>query len=445
MHENQVYRKHSDEFRDVISRFPKKSNSLLLALILFIIVVGLILGWVIKSPDVILAEVKVTAQKPPVALVSKLSGNIVLKNAEIDTQIKKDEYIAVIENSANENHMQHLKSKLGDFKFDSIPSFEEYSFALNYNLGELQNTYFDFLKTIYELNQFFANNKYAMEINSIENQISYIHSSINKRKEILDIKNSNIRISKKNVKTDSVLSKKGALIPFEYEKSKKLLFRELEDKAFQENEVIKDKLNVVSLKDKITSLSIENNETLQGLKVKLLTNYQNLLNELNQWEQNFVFKAPFDGKLEYLKFVVNNQFINQGESVFSVLPLNNIIIGQAFLPSEGAGKVDSGQEVIIKLDTYPYQEFGSLVGKVKSISLTPLEKVYLVNIDLPSGLKSDNGIELNFSREMSGQAEIITVKRRLISRLFERIKYAFEKKRKKDILPEENDNTDNAK
>lgn len=434
MHEDQVYRKYSDEFKDVISRFPKKSNNLLLALIILIVLVGFLLGWFIKSPDVILAEVKVTAQKPPIALVSKLSGNIVLKNTGVDVEVAEGEYIAVIENSANEDHMKDLKSRLSYFNFDSIPRFEEYSFALNYNLGDLQNTYFDFLKTIYELNQFFENNKYSLEISSLKNQISHINSSINKRKEILGIKIKNIAISQETVKTDSVLSKKGALVPFEYDKSKKILFREQEEKAFQENEVIKDRLNIISLEDKITSLSVENKETLESLNVALLNNYQNLINGLNQWEQNYVFKAPFTGKLEYLKFVSNNQFIKQGEPVFSILPLNNTIIGQALLPEEGAGKVRTNQEVSIKLDTYPYQEFGKLTGKVRNISLIPLEKVYLVNIDLPNGLVSDSGTELNFSREMSGQAEIITAKRRLISRLFERIKYSFEKKRKQDIL-----------
>lgn len=436
MHEKQVYRRYSDEFREVIEKFPKRTNNLLLVLVFVIIIIFFLLGWFIKSPDIILAEVKVTAEKPPVALVSKVSGNLKLKINNNNVDVSEGDYIAVIQNNSNEEQMKDLKEKLEGFSFDSIPNFKDYSFALNYNLGDIQNSYFEFVKTIYQLNQFYENNKYDFEIYSIKKQIHTINNSIVKRGEILDVKEKNIEISKNTVNTDSILVKKGAIIKLELEKSKKQLFSELEDRAFQENEVIKDQLNIVTLQDKISSLSIENKEVLENLNVTLLTNYQNLINGLNLWEQNYVFKAPFNGKLDYLKFVTNNQFIKQGEPLFSILPLNNTIIGQAFMPSDGAGKAKIGQNVTIKLDTYPYQEYGSLIGEIKSISLIPLEKVYLVNIDLPNGLKSDNDVNLNFSREMTGQAEIITEKRRLISRLFEKLKHAFDKKRRKDIVPE---------
>ena len=58
----------------------------------------------------------------------------------------------------------------------------------------------------------------------------------------------------------------------------------------------------------------------------------------------------------------------RGTEVFSILPTDNPILGQVYLPSQGAGKVEAGQEVIIKLDNYPYIEYGSINGKVKTIS-----------------------------------------------------------------------------
>ena len=95
------------------------------------------------------------------------------------------------------------------------------------------------------------------------------------------------------------------------------------------------------------------------------------------------------------------------------------------MPVLNFGKVKVGQDVNIKLDSYPYFEFGILKGKVGSISVVPSEEVYLNIVELPNGLLSDLGNELIFSEEMSGRAEIITKKRKLLSRLYYKLEYLF--------------------
>lgn len=79
--------------------------------------------------------------------------------------------------------------------------------------------------------------------------------------------------------------------------------------------------------------------------------------------------------------------------MFTVLPHENPVYAELTLPTEGAGKVEQGQEVIIKLDNYPYLQFGSLIGKVENISTitnTSNETLarnnvsaYLVRVTLP--------------------------------------------------------------
>ncbi|MFK7001509.1 HlyD family efflux transporter periplasmic adaptor subunit [Flavobacterium oreochromis] len=444
MNSNQLFKNNSEEFKDVIGRFPTKSNNNLLILLISVITIGLLLGWFIKSPDIVLAEIKVTAQKQPVTLVSKTAGIIKFKKEENNFIVAKGDYIAVLENSANEDQVRILKDTLQNFSFKSIPNFNKYTFALDYNLGEIQNYYFEFVKTIYELNQFYENNEFDVEISSLKEQVKKIKTSIVKKNEIIGYKKASINISKGKHLSDSILVNQGALIRLEYDQSKKQLLKELDEKASQENEIIRDKINIVSSSKKAIGLTIEKKKTLDNLNISLLTNYQNLINAINLWEEKYVFKSPFDGTYDFLKFVTNSDFIKQGEPVFSVLQSNNKIIGQALMPSNGAGKVKPGQSVIIKLDTYPYQEYGSLIGKVKSVSLIPAEEIYLVNIELPKGLVSDNGIELNFSKEMVGQAEIITEDKRLLSRLFEKIKHALDKKRKTDIVPQKENKEEKA-
>ena len=116
----------------------------------------------------------------------------------------------------------------------------------------------------------------------------------------------------------------------------------------------------------------------------------------------------------------------RSEEVFSIVPFQEDIIGQVLLPASGAGKVDVGNDVIIKLDNYPYIEFGSIKGKVKSISLVTKKlktETYLVIVSLPDGLTTNYGESLYFKYEIKGTAEIVVKKRRLIERLFDNLKY----------------------
>lgn len=435
--ENHKIRKYSEEFRDIIDRFPTRVNYYLFYFLALIIIGLFVFGLAIESPDIVFAEVKVTAKKPPITLVAKVNGKIKIIASDINNYVKKDDYIAIIDNSANEEHIKFLKDSLKNFNFESMPNYEDFTFALSYNIGNIQEYYFKFIKTLYELNQYKRNNIYDVEIKSLNNQLAKIKESISKSNEIISYKDENIEISKEKNKVDSILLSKGALIKSEFELSKKQLLKERDEKASVENAIIKDRQTIISYINKSISLDIEKNQTYDQLSISLLTNYQNLLIAIHDWESNYTFKAPFDGTFEYLRFISNDDFVKQGEPVFSILPSNNQIIGQALMPINGAGKVKNNQKVIIKLDSYPYQEFGNLEGLVKSISLIPSQNLHLVKIEIPNGLMSNSGYKLNFSKEMTGQAEIVTENRKLISRVFEKIKHVFDRKRNTEIVPKE--------
>ena len=136
---------------------------------------------------------------------------------------------------------------------------------------------------------------------------------------------------------------------------------------------------------------------------------------------------PIDGTVDMMQFISSNQFIKQGEPIFSVLPNNNKYVAQLLVPPIGAGKIKVGQNVSIKLASFPYQEYGKLEGKIQAMSLIPTQNYYLIVAELPNGLKSDTGNILVLSKNMIGQAEIITNKRSLLSKLFSKITNLFEK------------------
>src|SRR5699024_5908200 len=163
----------------------------------------------------------------------------------------------------------------------------------------------------------------------------------------------------------------------------------------------------------------------------LTSAYNNLMDGIKAWKDAYTFAAPFDGKVQFLGFLTNNQFVETGQAVFTVIPKNENRYAQVSLPAAGAGKVKKGQSVIIKLNDFPYLEYGSIEGTVASISLTTKTlknaaqavEAYLVKVKLKNGLKTNYGKQLPFKQEARGTAEVITRDKRLIERLFDNLKY----------------------
>ena len=117
-----------------------------------------------------------------------------------------------------------------------------------------------------------------------------------------------------------------------------------------------------------------------------------------------------------------------GNTIFTIVPSETTkIIGKALLPLQGSGKVKIGQKVNIKFLGYPYMEYGMIRGIVRKISIVPDGDSYMVEIDLPEGMVSNYGIEIEFTQEMKGTAEIITENLRIIERLLNPIKALLKK------------------
>lgn len=130
----------------------------------------------------------------------------------------------------------------------------------------------------------------------------------------------------------------------------------------------------------------------------------------------------------FLQVWNENQTINVGDNVFSIIPdAKNIFIGKVKAPALNSGKLKVGQRVNIRLANFPDREFGVLKGEIKNISLVPdKEGNLLLDASLPNGLKTSYDKQIVFQQEMKGDAEIITEDLRLLERVLYQFKSIFE-------------------
>lgn len=423
---NQI--KHSEEFTDTINQFPKFNSTLFYALFAIIGITILLLS-IIKSPEIIIGEAKVTAEKPPIEIIAQNSGKIIIKKFSSHKFLKKDDFLAVIENSANDNEISELKVVLKKYQNNIFDlKTVNINFAMDYKLGEIEEYYLNLLNVLYTLDKAKSVNEYDKKKNVLNQQSSKYFEMLKQRESIKRIKYQDILLLKNKVKEDSILFSKGLIIKTEYEQSNHNYLREKENLKNYEARDIENKSSISDNQQNINLLNFQETVNISDLEMKLINTFQQLTHAINLWESKYVLKVPQDGIVDMMQFVSSYQTIKQGEPVFSVLPNDNKVLAHLVVPPIGAGKIKIGQSVIIKLSTYPYQEFGKLIGNVKSISLIPTQNYYLISVDLPQGLKSDTNQTLSFSKNMIGSAEIITSKRSLLSKLFDKIITAFDKK-----------------
>lgn len=158
-----------------------------------------------------------------------------------------------------------------------------------------------------------------------------------------------------------------------------------------------------------------------------------LLNEIESWELQYVLKSPIDGIVSINNLWSVNSNVLQNEEILTVTPLNegNIIVNALINPI-GMGRIAVGQKANIYIDNYPSNEYGILKGVVAEIAETPSRSIdgqyaYKVIIALPNGLETTYGMNIPFSHDLFGKAEIITKDISVLERIINPIHSTFDK------------------
>ena len=154
---------------------------------------------------------------------------------------------------------------------------------------------------------------------------------------------------------------------------------------------------------------------------------QAVRSSITSWENFYVIKAPHDGTVSYFRELNPNQHVAAYDPVVAVVPDSIGFMARVKIDQRSAGKVQEGQRVILRFDSYPDREFGTVLGRVASISRLGMaddkdQMIYLLDVDLPAGLKTTYQKRLHFRQELRRDADIVTAERRLVQRLFDQLR-----------------------
>ncbi|NTU57865.1 MAG: HlyD family efflux transporter periplasmic adaptor subunit [Chlorobiaceae bacterium] len=121
----------------------------------------------------------------------------------------------------------------------------------------------------------------------------------------------------------------------------------LKTSAVSEFEVEQKKLDVLKLQAQIADLSEQISK--QSYMTNQATGYE-------------AITAPVDGTIFFLQ-VKQGTVVSQGQIILKVVP-DDVLTARAFISNQDIGFVSENLPVDIRLDAFPYAEFGDIKGKI---------------------------------------------------------------------------------
>lgn len=421
----------SEEVQSIIERMPTywtKWVALCVGVLMGIII---LLGFLIKYPDTVDGQVSVTAVTAPVRLVANTNGRLILLQPD-KTHIRQGAVISYIESGADYRHILRVDSLLNT---PVALQNEQHVLPDSLLLGDVSSAYNAFMLSRLQYERLLSSDIYATMRQNLRNQINSDRQVIGNLDEELKLKARILEDSEHRLRQDSILLEKQVISEQDYQQQRASHLSLKESRLNLESGRLLKQSEISRNLLEIQRIQLEEDENKEKAHSEFITQKNALANAVNLWKECYLQYSPVEGELEYLGFWRDNSFVQSGQELFTVIPDKNSILGEVMIPSYGAGKVETGQTANVKINNYPYDEYGLLKGVVKSVSritkkietTNGTSDAYLVVIDFPGETTTNFGKFLPLDFESKGTAEIITKRKRLVERLFDNLKAKTEK------------------
>ena len=143
--------------------------------------------------------------------------------------------------------------------------------------------------------------------------------------------------------------------------------------------------------------------------------------------RSYVLRAPVAGRVTALTARVGQPASPQGQ-LMTIVPAGAKLRAELAVPSAAIGFVKQGQQVRLAIDAFPYQRFGTVTGKVQTVSASAVNAqgpngsmiaVYPVTVAIDTASIAAYGRNEPLVSGMTLAARIVTEKQSLLEWLFE--------------------------
>jgi len=421
----------SEEFNEIMGVPPRWIVRWGITIIFIVIAIVFIGSAFFRYPDIISAPALITSENPPSVIISKANGKLTDILFSDGSMVTKGDTIAVIENPAKLSDIKTLSRLIQDFdpRSDSQEMLDKVKAFGKLHLGDLQNYYNIFSKACSDYLLFLKENYHGQKVKALESEYKQHRSYYSRLISQEELTEKDLDLTHRQFVRDSVLHGNKVLTDAEYERSQAALLSKRQLLESSRLNITNTAITISKLEQNISDIKFDKVTQLNKLREDLLNSYNQLISSLSTWEKSYLLIAPSSGRLTYMNVWSDLQEVKSGDRLFTINPgKKGEIFAMVTIPFEGVGKVNTGERVNIKLDGYPYMEYGIVEGTIQSLSSGSTEKGFPAIVHLTNGAVTSYGQELSFERDLSGIAEINTKELTLLQRLFSPLRYILNNK-----------------
>lgn len=415
MPEQQPYR-NSEEIQEIITAVPSWILRRGIFLILMVLLSIVLLSAFIRYPDVVKTSLKINSLNSPKGAIAHQSGKLVKLLVNENAKVAAKQPLAFIESTGRHEDVIALSTMLN--QMNALLTTSQVITAQDLvggdlNLGELQGSYQSFYQS------------YLQFINT-QNGGLYVTQRAYLEKDLQEIKKLQNQINQQK----SIQEQEFANAQEEYDAYRKLKAKNVvSNNEFkqQENKYLSSKY---PLQQTATALLNNNssymakqkeiatlNNTIREEQAKFVQALNAMITETNSWLMKYVVFSPLAGSVGYAGILQENQNVAVNQELFIINPGNTNFFGEVQIPQYNMGKVKVGQRTLVKLRSYPFEEYGVMNGKISYITDVALkDSVFIAKIDFGKIEQKNPDNPIVLKPGMQADAEIITKESSLLQR-----------------------------
>jgi len=406
----------SEEIQEIITAVPswilRRGILIILALLLSIV----LLAAFIQYPDVVKTSLKINSLNSPKSAVAYQAGKLVKLLVQDNQQVVAKQPLAFIESTGRHEDVMKLfaaLSHLSKWLSTSKPMIGDDFEAVDLNLGELQSDYQSFYQSYLQ----FVNTKngglYITQKAYLERDLKHIkklEGQIQQQEKIQELEFAN---AKQEYEAYSKLKSRNVISNSEFK--------------LQENKYLSSKYplqqTAIALLNNNSSYLAKQKEiaaldnTIREERAKFVQALNAMITETSSWLRKYVVFSPLAGKVGYAGIVQENQNVSIGQELFIINPGNTNFFGEVQIPQYNMGKIKRGQRTLIKLQSYPFEEYGIINGRVSYITDVALnDSIFIAKIDFGKFEQKNPSNPIVLKPGMQAEVEIITIESSLLQR-----------------------------
>jgi multidrug efflux pump subunit AcrA (membrane-fusion protein) len=410
--------RHSDDMQDIITAVPPWLLRWGISMYFIILVLIICLSALIKYPDIIKENLKIDSPNSPKPVVSKISGKLVKLLVTENTMVTPGQPLAYLESTADHGQVLLLLKNLITIHGQAIQNKPLKNLFLNQlkdvQYGELQVAYQAFYGE-------YLNYKSSVDNGFLVKKKMYLQKDLDfltKQKNQLDVQKTmqqrDYKLAEDEYKMHAKLTEEKVETNSELRQEESKFLGKKSPLIQTEASLITNDNNFISKQKDILELENQLNEE----QSKFLQALNSLISAVEDWKSKYILSASQSGKLSFSGIIQENQVVAPNQEIFYINPGNESFFGEMAISQENMGKVKEGQDVLIKLKSYPFEEYGILRGKIIYLAEVPYkDSVFMSKVKFDSKSVTYHNKPINLKQGMRADAEIITENATVIHRI----------------------------